>query len=411
MVSKDGELQLGSDPTDEEVDELFERLGKMGTEERRKTLLLISGGQTKGSVKEEVNPKPYLADSSAQASLDGHSARTTEPGSTFLSHPMYASQGQGYTMVPSPSQGYPNPQVLLDTTPRKIKNFSGNAKPGPGEADYRHWRRAAQRIMDDRDLSQNRKQTILVQSLTGTAEDCIDLMRNAPPAQILALLDATFGSTNDGQELLIDFYQLNQLATESTSEYLTRLYVKLCEVVTHEGLEMGQVPDELVRQFKRGTTDDDMLLKLRLDDMQPRAVDYPTLIARVRREEGRRTERRLRLRKARSSAATATPEMAEVHDAKPVTDTSAEVEALRKRIAELEAKQDVNTLAQRVQQLESSVSKPSVFCYRCGQDGHVAYDCPNRPNKKLVEEKRAARRNKSGNGTVPRQKANAGGRV
>ena len=111
---------------------------------------------------------------------------------------------------------------------------------------------------------------------------------------------------------------------------------------------MMQVPEELVRQFKRGTTDEDMLLKLRLDDLHPGAMDYPSLIARVRREEGRRTERRLRLRKVRSIRCPPTPDVSEHNDAKPTTDTSSEVEALRKRVADLEAVQDVNSLAQRV---------------------------------------------------------------
>ena len=314
---------------------------------------------------------------------------------------MYSSQGQSQ----------PSSQVLLDATPRKIKNFSGNSKPGPGEADYRHWRRAAQRILDDRDLSQNRKQTILLQSLMGTAEDCIDLMRNAVPEQILKLLDATFGSTNDGQELLIDYYQMNQAVNESTSEYLTRLYVKLCEVVTHDGLDMMQVPEKLVRQFMRGTTDEDMLLKLCLDDLHPGAMDYPSLIARVRREEGQRTERRLRLRKVRSNTLSTTPDVTEHNDDKPLTGTSSEVEAFRKRVAELEAVQDVSVLAQRVKHLETSVCKSHMFCFRCGKDGHVAYDCTNSPNKELVEEKRAARRRRSGNEITPRQKATAGGRM
>ena len=73
-----------------------------------------------------------------------------------------------------------------------------------------------------------------------------------------------------------------------------------------------------------------------------------------RREEGRRTERRLRLRRVRSNTLSATPNVSEHNDDKPVTDTSTEVEALRKRVAELEAKQDVNVLAQRVKHLETS---------------------------------------------------------
>ena len=175
---------------------------------------------------------------------------------------------------------------------------------------------------------------------------------------------------------------------------------------------MIQVPEELVRQFKRGTTDEGMLLKLRLDDLHPGAMDYPSLIARVRREEGRRTERRLRLRKVRSNTLSTTPEVPEHSDVRPVNDASTEVEALRKRVAELEAQQDVNALAQRVKYLETSVCKSSMFCFRCGKDGHVAYHCTNSPNKELVEEKRAARRHKrSGNEIMPRQKATAGGRM
>ena len=400
MASGMGDPPLGSAPTEEEIDALFEKLGTMGVDDRRKTLLSLAGTQNQVSAKQEIDTKPMTVGSSVQTDIELDRPKLDEPRSTLFS-PMYSSQ----------SQGHPSPQVLLDATPRKIKNFSGNSKLGPGEADYRHWRRAAQRILDDRDLSRNRKQTILLQSLTGTAEDCIDLMQNAAPEQILKLLDATFGSTNDGQELLIDYYQLNQGVNESTSEYLTRLYVKLCEVVTHEGLDMMQVPEELVRQFKRGTTDEDMLLKLRLDDLHPGAMDYPSLIARVRREEGRRTERRLRLRRVRSNTLSATPNVSEHNDDKPVTDTSTEVEALRKRVAELEAKQDVNVLAQRVKHLETSVCKSTMFCFRCGKDGHVAYDCTNSPNKELVEEKRAARGRRSGNEITPRQKATAGGRM
>ena len=181
--------------------------------------------------------------------------------------------------------------------------------------------------------------------------------------------------------------------------------------MTHEGLDMMQVPEELVRQFKRGTTDEDMLLKLRLDDFHPGAMDYPGLIARVRREEGWRTEKQLRLCKVCSNTLSATLDVSEHNDAKPTTDTSAEVKALRERVAELEAKQDVNALAQWVKHLETSVCKSTMCCFRCGKDGHVAYDCTNSPNKELVEEKRAARRRRSGNEITPRQQVTAGGRM
>ena len=160
----------------------------------------------------------------------------------------------------------------------------------------------------------------------------------------------------------------------------------------------------------RQTTDEDMLLKLRLDDLHPGAMDYISLIARVRCEEGRRTERRLRLGKVRSNTLSAT-DVSENNDAQPVMGTSSKVEALRKRVAELEAVQDVNALAQPVKHLETSVCKSPMFCFQCGKDGHVAYDCTNSPNKELVYEKRAARRRRSGNEIMPRQKATAGIRM
>ena len=41
----------------------------------------------------------------------------------------------------------------------------------------------------------------------------------------------------------------------------------------------------------------------------------------------------------------------------------------------------------------NQVRERDIFCYRCGEgDGHMATDCVNPPNKKLVDEKMAARR-------------------
>ena len=77
---------------------------------------------------------------------------------------------------------------------------------------------------------------------------------------------------------------------------------------------------------------------------------------------------------------------------RPLTMTLMRFAQLRKRITMLEASNaEVNLLAQKVQDLQTKV-KSGVFCYRCGQDGHVAYDCDNPPNKSLVEEKYATRR-------------------
>jgi hypothetical protein len=303
---------------------------------------------------------------------------------------------------PVPSQNLSSRgSVTLEATPRKLKVFSGSARPGPGEVDFRHWRRAAQHVLDDPDLTENRKRDLILRSLAGTAEDCVDLDRSAQCTDLMRLLDATFGSVADGHDLLVDFYSLTQGSGQATSDFVTKLYTTLCDVVQHHGITMAEVPSTLLRQFCRGTTDEEMLLKLRLEEQNP-APNYPTLIAQVRREECRRTERKLRTRRIRSAA-----QRVEAQG----TDSN-ELERLRQRVADLEASEasrlgHENVTIQAQRPLLTGSRGQAIFCFRCGEDGHVAYDCHNDPNKDLVERKRADRRNRSGNGRRLSQEATA----
>ena len=80
-----------------------------------------------------------------------------------------------------------------------------------------------------------------MQSLSGVAEDAIDMHRDRSCQTIVEILDQIFGSTPDGHDLLADFYQIIQLPNQTTSEYLTQLYTRLCEVVKQEGILMREV--------------------------------------------------------------------------------------------------------------------------------------------------------------------------
>jgi hypothetical protein len=368
-------------PSEKEIDDLWDRLGKMNASDRRKTLMSIK------------------SDGRAEYARGARES-------------MYST---GRLTMGGSSQS----PILLDNTPRKLKNFSGSNKLGPGEIDFTHWKRAAMRIVDDRELSEARMRTIVTQSICGIAEDAIDLYRDHSVRDIIDLLDKIFGSTTDGHDLLADFYQIFQAQNQSTSDYLNNLYIQLCEVVKQGGLHMNEVTPTLLRQFQRGTTDEEMLLKLRLDSEEV-PPEYPQLIVSVRREEARRTQRRLRARKVvRSSAATtdgaATTSPPRRADDKPESGnmpSGDEVLKLKHRVAELEAQnRDVSVLAQKVEMLQSRNQR---FCYRCGEDGHMAFDCRNPPNKALVEEKSAARRkargNRSENRGAPRQEATACGK-
>jgi len=333
----------------------------------------------------------------------------------------FSQSGHAHAQVQAQVPQAQSAHYTLDTTPRKIKNFSGAEKVGSGEVDYRHWRRAAARVIDDNDLTDSKKRLILLQSLVGAAEDAIDLHRQVSPANLIEILDKFYGTTTDGHDLLAEFYQCLQLPGQTAGDYLGMLYVKLCEVVQRGGLSMGALPETLVRQFVRGTSDEELLVKLRLEEAVEDPPDFPDLIAKVRREEARRTERRLRLKKVTranisqiSSDLVAGPNKSPISTISPIATNQtgqSEVERLQRRIAELEgADRDVNLLVQRVNQLETQVRTDNrkYFCFRCGIDGHLAYDCPNPANKILVEEKSKARRDSRRQGNWSRLPQGAG---
>ena len=129
-----------------------------------------------------------------------------------------------------------------------------------------------------------------------------------------------------------------------------------------------------------------MLNKLRLEDKLANPPQFPDLISSVCREESKRTERRLRLKKQAKMHAAA------VKAEEPAVDP--EKVRLKERLAELEAvvassltpppelqpppqattvalsskDQKYVLLQQRVASLEKKVRNNSVFCYRCGED-------------------------------------------
>ena len=294
--------------------------------------------------------------------------------------------------------------VVVDSTPRKITNFSGSSEVRKGEVDYKHWRRAASRIVDDTELSEGRKKVILLQSLVGDAEDAIDLHRDSSCRKLLRTLDKMYGTTADGYDLLATFYQQLQLPSQTSSQYLNQLYVLICEVVEQGGLPMNVMQETLLRQFIRGTWDEDLLDKLKLEDKVDEAPSFPNLIEAVRRVEARRTERKLRQKQvARLNMSATSLGSIDKPAAVDQEDMSLKVESMQRRIKELE-----DVCQHHQQQATSLENQRSFFCYRCGENEHLAVECSNPPNKDLVEEKSKLRKSKSGNRFRLPQRANVG---
>jgi hypothetical protein len=162
-----------------------------------------------------------------------------------------------------------------------------------------------------------------------------------------------------------------------------------------------------------------MINRLRLEEKVSDPPTFPDLICSIRKEESKRTERRLRHRKpARAHAATVRPEgpsdemlllqqrLADLEGTCNPAKTEPQVQAASQMTlteeteAQPEQSSELVQLQQRVARIEkrfSTVRSRNVFCYRCGQDGHVATDCQNAPNKKLVQETAEARKKRRQN--------------
>ncbi|XP_013380379.1 paraneoplastic antigen Ma3-like [Lingula anatina] len=160
------------------------------------------------------------------------------------------------------------------------------------------------------------------------------------------------------------------------------------QVVERGGIEVREVPEHLLRQFIRGSFDEELINKLDLEKLTD-PPSFAELLLLVRREEARRTEKRLRLEKKKE---------ARVHSMTVSKESEAAnvkmMEELQARVAKLEAKGQVcapSTASRpevktKVERKERR-GKKSIFCFKCGEDGHVANGCEKTANAELVQKK------------------------
>lgn len=374
------ELELDDDDA---VQEVWKRLGKL-TEKDMAVVKRKSLEKYGPPVEHESRSSPHMGHMGPSASMDSH----------------YAASGL-----------MSGKHITVETSNKKLKPFSANAKLGNGEVDYKHWRRAALRVIEDHEISEGQKRNVLLQSLVGAAEDSIDLDRGLPCRELLDVLDKLYGTTVDSRNLLADFFQLFQQPNQTVSEYLNVLYVRLAEIVTLHGLDMEELPKTLLMQFIRGVNvaDEDIIHKLGLEEKEDDPPNFPDLFILVRREESRRTERRLRhkrLVKSQSvvvdSASTSDQSFPSAAAKLAVPPSTASVDALQKEMAKIQLQLSTLLATSNSGSGNPTPGSPSSsnvapglgmkgFCYRCGQDGHFAPACTHKPNKVLVKEKKETR--------------------
>lgn len=272
---------------------------------------------------------------------------------------------------------------------RKIRIFSGKTPTPSGESDFETWHLQVRQILDDSDISEANKKITFLQSLLRPALDTISSISSRSTAkQCVEMLVTIYGKVEDGHDLLVAFHTTYQEEHESSSAYVNRLYLLLVHVAEKRGMLVVMIPTYLLRQFIRGCQDDSFVQNLGLRGKVDDPPTFGDFLLMIRKEESRRTEKRLRLRlRAKNDSP--------VKSGKPSSNLEAQVQQLTNRLAELEKPKFEPTPPpnQKTYEERKSEYKPKVkgnkkfFCFKCGQDFHRRATCTNDANPELVYQK------------------------
>ena len=295
--------------------------------------------------------------------------------------------------------------------PRKLRSFSGNADKA-GEVDYATWSLYARSIVDDTSIGASEKKRILLESLLNPAlEIAAAAASKSSATELLDLLDQHFGEVADGYDLYSQFRASVQGTHETASEFLQRLELKALKVVAHKGLKDGELTLEVVRQFENGCADDDLLQRVGIRELVKSPPSVASLLQKVRTEETRRREKKLRL-KARTARANVVT-TCETSMAAEMKELKGQLQALTLQVQELTVGQQRTTSGATAQQVPTTQvsSGPGSgtrgrfqnhsqrgrgngrrrpftgFCFHCGQQGHMRGECEFDRNADLVQQR------------------------
>lgn len=288
----------------------------------------------------------------------------------------------------------------------------------------------------------------IIESLSPPASNLIkSLGPSAPSKAYLDLLDSAFAAVGDGDELFAAFLNLNQNAGEKPSDYLHRLHTALISVIRSKGLTVAESDRQLLRQFCRGCWNNSLISNLQLEHRKQNPPTFSEFLLLLHTEEGRQAAKCNRMRqhlgvtraKTQPNVQAACNPCLTSYDLSVDSDyiPSEAVQPLQKQIAKLQTqvakllslrdekgartnvpKQDKSKPADNkpgtnlLSDLHVSTPKPKPwYCFRCGEDGHIASSCSNAPNPNLVQAKRKELREKQHawdiqNGNLRRQDLN-----
>lgn len=325
-----------------------------------------------------------------------------------------------------------------------------------------NWVEQAKLMIEECERPEREKKMRIMESVKGPALEVLQAVRfNDPSAtsnDYIDILENTFGTPENGEEIYFAFRMLCQHPSEKLSEFLRHMERVLNKVVQKGGIQAATADKARLEQLIKGATRSDlMILNLRLRERRNNPPTFLKLLNEIRlEEEHEASRRRLHPSKAayaKSTTVTSDPELkdlkAEIHQLRtqvcelttpsvmsnpssflPSVTTVAEssedknIQALKKEVVKLRKQVSVMSVKPKYnpatephqrdtqakpQSYRTFVPRDSndFFCYRCGEDGHFANKCASPENypkviQKLLQAQRKSKHSQKPDETRPK---------
>ncbi|XP_062843417.1 paraneoplastic antigen Ma1 homolog [Trichomycterus rosablanca] len=290
---------------------------------------------------------------------------------------------------------------------RKLRLFSGLRPVPPGEEDYEVWAEQANQMVSEWRCSEAAKKQRVAESLRGPASDIIRFLKVSEPSatvvDYLVALDTTYGSTESGAELMAKFRYTYQNKGEQLSQFAYRLEKLLHQALAKGGIAKKEMNGVRMEQITKGALIDDMVaLRLRVTRSLREPPSFSELLREIREEEawGQAWEKvKARVSTASAHALEKDVELDQLRN--EVKGLSGQVSGLLKvaaikstsgeSLGRTETRRQPGSNDVPVDRARSSTTPMEIFCYRCGEDGHLRRDCRGEEDLRKVTKKLIAR--------------------